>query len=377
MKKKILVLVNNLDFLISHRLDILKAAKDEGYEVIVVYGQLGKRNINTISNMGISCIQIPLISKSINPFLELRTLYSIFSIFQKLKPDIVHLITIKAYLYGGIAARLARVPAVVSAIAGLGIFFNKKKWWNLLFQKLLYFVFYFAFKHPNQKVIVQNLEDQKTLIKFICLNKNKFLLFKGSGVDLSKFSILKEENTVPKVCFASRLLYEKGVYDFINAAKIIKKKGINAEFLLAGSTDPNNPTSLNFKDLQNIKKEKAVKLLGFKKNIPQLFSKSHIICLPSFYGEGLPKVLIEAAAASRAIVTTNISGCRDALIPNKTGLLVPVKNPKKLANAIHWLIKNPKKRVAMGKLGRKLAEKEFPIKKIVQKHIKLYRDILR
>jgi glycosyltransferase involved in cell wall biosynthesis len=294
-----------------------------------------------------------------------------------LKPDIVHLITIKAYLYGGIAARLARVPAVVSAIAGLGIFFNKKKWWNLLFQKLLYFVFYFAFKHPNQKVIVQNLEDQKTLIKFICLNKNKFLLFKGSGVDLSKFSISKEENTVPKVCFASRLLYEKGVYDFINAAKIIKKKGINAEFLLAGSTDPNNPTSLNFKDLQNIKKEKAVKLLGFKKNIPQLFSKSHIICLPSFYGEGLPKVLIEAAAASRAIVTTNISGCRDALIPNKTGLLVPVKNPKKLANAIHWLIKNPKKRVAMGKLGRKLAEKEFPIKKIVQKHIKLYRDILR
>lgn len=376
MQKKILFLVNTLSFLISHRIDVIEAAKDNGYKVIVAYGELGNTKTSILSKYGVDYLQVPLKRRSINPFKEIWSFFSICRIFYKHKPDIVHLITIKAYLYGGIAARLMRVPGVVSAIAGLGIFFNKNNWLNFFFQKIVYLIFYFAFRHPNQKVIVQNLEDKKTLIKFISLNSKKILLFRGSGVKLSKFTNLKEKNDVITICCASRLLHEKGIFDFVSAAKIIKKKNINAKFLLAGDLDPDNPTSLNNQDLQNIIEEKVVEVLGYQKDIPALYARSHIICLPSFYGEGLPKALIEAAAASRAVVTTDIPGCRDAIILNKTGLLVPAKDPQKLADALQWLIENPKERYEMGKAGRKFAEKEFSIEKIVQNHLNIYQELI-
>ena len=376
MQKKILILVNTLSFLISHRIDVIKAAQDNGYKVVIAYGELGNTTTSILSKYGVDYLQVPLKRRTINPFKEIWSLFSICKIFYKHKPDIVHLITIKAYLYGGIAARIMGVPGVISAIAGLGIFFNKNNWWNFLFQKIFFLIFYFAFNHPNQKVIVQNLEDKKTLIKFISLNSKKILLFRGSGVKLSKFTNLKEKNDVITISCASRLLYEKGIFDFVSAAKIIKKKNINAKFLLAGDLDPDNPTSLNNQDLQNIIEEKVVEVLGYQKDIPALYARSHIICLPSFYGEGLPKALIEAAAASRAVVTTDIPGCRDAIILNKTGLLVPAKDPQKLADALQWLIENPKERYEMGKAGRKFAEKEFPIEKIVQNHLNIYQELI-
>jgi len=376
MQKKILILVNTLSFLISHRIDVIKAAQENGYKVVIAYGELGNTKTSILSKYGVDYLQVPLKRRSINPFKEIWSFFSICKIFYQHKPDIVHLITIKAYLYGGIAARIMGVPGVISAIAGLGIFFNKNNWWNFLFQKIFFLIFNFAFNHPNQKVIVQNLEDKKTLIKFISLNSKKILLFRGSGVKLSKFTNLKEKNDIITICCASRLLYEKGIFDFVSAAKIIKKKNINAKFLLAGDLDPDNPTSLNDQDLQNIIEEKVVEVLGYQRDIPSLYARSHIICLPSFYGEGLPKALIEAAAASRAVVTTDIPGCRDAIILNKTGLLVPAKDPQKLADALQWLIENPKERYEMGKAGRKFAEKEFPIEKIVQNHLNIYQELI-
>ena len=144
---------------------------------------------------------------------------------------------------------------------------------------------------------------------------------------------------------------------------------------MAGKVDPFNKYSLKKKDLIEIQKKKIVEVLGHQTDIPNLFWKSHIICLPSYYGEGLPKVLIEAAAAQRAVITTNHPGCRDAIIPNKTGILVPIKNPTKLANAIQYLIENYKVRISMGLAGRDLAEREFNIEKIVNKHAKIYTEL--
>ena len=163
--------------------------------------------------------------------------------------------------------------------------------------------------------------------------------------------------------------------DYVSAAKLIYNRGFKVKFLLAGDLDPGNPTSLKESDLLKIKKDKIIQLLGYQRDIPSLFARSHIICLPS-YGEGLPKTLVEAAAASRAIITTNSPGCRDAIIPNKTGLIVPEKNPEKLADALQWLIENPKKIIAMGKEGRKLAEKEYQIEMIIQKHLSIYKYLL-
>jgi glycosyltransferase involved in cell wall biosynthesis len=376
MKKTILILVNDLSFLISHRYDIVIAARKKGYQIKIAYGELGNSTTKIFLNKDIECFKVFLQRNSINPLIELFSLFSIWRIFYRLNPDLVHLITIKAYLYGGIAARFTKVPSVLSSIAGLGIFFDQKKNFNFFLQKLLYQVFHFAFNHPNQRVIVQNLDDKKILINWGVIDKKKILLFPGSGEDLSKYTKFTEPKNVTTICFASRLLRNKGVFDYISAAKIIKKKGIKVKFLLAGSLDLGNPTSLTKKELEDIVKEKVVEVLGNQKDIPKLYAKTNIVCLPSFYGEGLPKTLIEAASAGRAIVTTDHPGCRDAIISNKTGLLVPVKNPQKLADALEWLIEHPQERIEMGKAGRKFAKKKFAIEKIIQGHLDTYENLL-
>lgn len=377
MKKKIFFLVNTLSFFISHRLDIAIAAKKNNFIVQIGYGEIGNTKLSILEKKGIELYKLPLERKSFNPFTEIKTLLSIINIFKKTRPDIVHLVTIKAYLYGGIAAKLLRVPCVVSAIAGFGILTNKKKINKSILIKFLYPFFLIAFNHPNQVLIVQNSHDKRVAIKFYGINSKKIILFRGSGIRISNFTNLIEVKNTITICLASRLLIEKGIFDFVSAVKILIRRGYKAKFILAGDIDPGNPSSLNKNDLIKITNEKMIDVLGFHKDIPELFSQSHIVCLPSYYGEGLPKVLMEAAAAGRAIVTTDVPGCRDAIIPNKTGLLVPPKEPEKLADAIQWLIDNPKNRIAMGKAAREFAKKEFKIEKIIEEHLKVYQGLLK
>lgn len=376
MKKKIFFLVNTLSFFISHRLELAIAAKNNNFIVQIGYGEIGNTKLSILEKMGIELYKLPLERKSFNPFTEIKTLLSIIKIFKKIKPDIVHLVTIKAYLYGGIAARLLKVPCVVSAIAGFGIFYKNEQIKITILKKFLYPIFLIAFNHPNQVLIVQNSYDKRVAIKYYGINAKKLVLFRGSGIQLSNFTNLIEVKNTVTICLASRLLIEKGIFDFVSAAKILNRRGYKAKFILAGNIDQGNPSSLNKKDLMKISKGNTIDVIGFHKDIPELFSKSHIICLPSYYGEGLPKVLMEAAAAGRAIVTTDVPGCRDAIIPNKTGLIVPPKKPEKLADALQWLIDNPSIRVSMGKAARELAIKEFKIEKIIEKHLNVYQDLL-
>ena len=373
--KKLLILVNNLSFFISHRLMIAKAAINKEFDVVIGYGELGDANINLLKQIGLKIAHIPMYRSGINIFKEFRTLIYIWKFFRKEKPDIVHLITIKPYLYGGVISRLAGVPAVVSAVSGLGTVFISKNFMFRLLRLFLYPVYKLAFNHLNQKIIIQNSDDFKALVEWGVLNPLKTKILRGSGVKIENFINLEEPKGLPVICFASRFLRDKGIYEFILAAKLLKEKGVNARFCLAGELDPNNPTSLNIDELNNIKKDKVVEILGYQKNIQDLYAKSHIICLPS-YREGLPKSLIEAAAASRAVVTTDVPGCREVIIPKKTGLLVPVKDSQKLAEALQWLIEHPLERIEMGKAGRKLAENEFLIEKIVQNHLDIYNELL-
>ena len=171
------------------------------------------------------------------------------------------------------------------------------------------------------------------------------------------------------------MLRDKGVFEFIEAARLIHARGFDAEFHFIGDIDPGNPTTVTELDLEHWAQEGHVKLLGFRDDIPQQYAESHIVCLPS-YREGLPKSLIEAAACGRGVVTTDVPGCRDAIEPDVTGFLVPPKDAVALANAIHKLIENPELRYEMGQNGRRLAEREFTIEKIVDEHLKIYRELL-
>jgi glycosyltransferase involved in cell wall biosynthesis len=265
---------------------------------------------------------------------------------------------------------------LVSAVSGLGTLFVHKDFKSKLLRLILYPFYRLAFNHVNQKVIVQNKQDAEILVQWGVLNPSKIKLIKGSGVNLKNFKNFDEPNGTLVVTFAARLLRDKGVYEFVEAARLLKQKGVRARFWVAGDLDVKNPTGLNINDLNKLKTAGYVEILGHQKDIPELYARSHIVCLPSYYREGLPKALIEAAAAGRAVVTTDVAGCRDAVIPNKTGLLVPAKDPQKLANALQWLLEHPQERIAMGKEARKFAEKEFSIDTVVQNHLHIYQDLL-
>lgn len=374
MNKTLLILVSHLSFFISHRLELAISAKNLGYNVKVAFGELDT-DISYLTKNGFENFHVPIQRGGTNIFRDFKSLYFIWSLFRKVRPDIVHLVSIKPYLYGGIIARLSRVPCVVSAVSGLGSLFIHEDFISRFLRLLIYPFYQIAFNHPNQKVIVQNQEDANLLVKWGVLNLKKVRLIRGSGVKIENFTNLKEKDKIPTVCFASRLILDKGVYDYVSAARLIQKRGVKAKFFLAGEIDNRNPTALKKNDLIDLKKDKNIEFIGYQKNIPLLYSNCHIVCLPS-YREGLPKALLEAAAASRAVVTTDVPGCRDAIISNKTGLLVPIKNPVMLANSLQWLIENPIERVQMGKAGRELAEKEFRIEIIIKKHLNIYKELL-
>lgn len=373
--KKILFIVNYLSFFITHRLQIAETLIEKGFEVFIGYGELRGADIKILVNKGIKLSFIPMQPGSINFIKDLKTLYKIWSCFKKIKPDIIHLITIKPYLYGGIISRFTDSPCLVSSVTGLGTLFVSTNLKIKFLRIFLYPFFKFAFSHFNQKVILQNEEDINEFVKWGVLDHSKVELIKGSGVDLKNFRDHDKSSIITRVCFAARLIKDKGVYEFVSAAKLLKERGVKAQFLLAGDLDKNNPTGLNIIDLKKIINDGHVKFIGYQKDISKLYANSDIVCLPS-YREGFPKSLIEAAAASRPIVTTDVAGCRDSIIPNKTGLLVQKKNHIELANAIQWLIENPKKRIEMGKAGRKLAEKKFSVKIVVKKHLKIYKNLL-
>lgn len=374
---KLLILVNDLSYFLSHRLSIAQAAVVAGYEVAIGYGELGVVDPEVLVQIDFPTYIVPIKRGGTNLLEELRSLYSIWKLYRVLRPDIVHLVTIKPYLYGGLVAQLLNMPGVVSAVAGFGSLFIRTDLRSRLFRGLLYPFYRLAFAHSNQRVIVQNKVDASVLVNWGVCDSQKIRLLPGSGVDLSAFKQLKEVNGVPTVCFAARLLRDKGVFDFVAAARLLLARGVVARFWVAGDTDTKNPTGLTHSELQSLRDECVVEVLGYQKDIPALYAQSHIVCLPSFYGEGIPKALIEAAAACRAIVTTDHPGCRDAIIPNKSGLLVPINNPEKLADALQFLIEHPAERAAMGKAGRRLAEKEFGIEKIVQGHLDIYEELLK
>ena len=373
MGLKVLFVVNDFDFFISHRLSIAKRARDEGFEVWVAApgeppGELAEPGLKTVS--------ISLSRGGTNPFNEARSLWALYSLFRWLNPDLVHLVTIKPVLYGGMMARLARVPAVVSAISGLGTIFVSDGQRAGGMRRAVQAMYRLALGHPNQTVILQNVNDQDALIRLGGLRAEKAVMIRGSGVDLAQMPWREESPGVPIVVFAARLLQHKGVDEFVAAARELRARGVSARFWLVGDPDPGNPYSVGLRKVAAWAEEGAVEVLGRRSDVPELYARAHVVTLPSYYGEGLPKTLIEAAACGRAIVTTDHPGCRDAIKAGVTGLLVPVRDVGALADALQALLEDPERRQAMGRAGRALAEREFAVGTVVEGHLGIYRRLL-
>lgn len=265
---------------------------------------------------------------------------------------------------------------MVAAISGLGTVFVDRDQKRAWIRRGVEWLYKLALGHPNAKVIFQNPDDLAALTDMGAVSKDKSALIRGSGVSLASCPMRPEPEGVPVVTMAARLLRDKGVEQFVEAARLLRARGVIAQFWLAGSPDPGNVTSVSRMTVDEWLAEGVVTPLGHVGDVAGLFAKSNVVVLPS-YREGLPKVLIEAAACGRAVVTTDVPGCRDAITPDVTGLLVPVRDAQKLADAIEVLIENPVRRVAMGKQGRALAEREFTIEHVVNEHLAIYQDLLK
>lgn len=374
MSKKIILVLNGVTYFISHRLPIAVELKRQGCEVHIVCPDAKPADFD---QHGFTYHQIEISRKGMNPLAELMVIVKLHRLFKQVKPDLVHLVTIKPYLYGGIAARLAGVPGVVSAVAGLGIAFSQSSLKTKLLRTVLYPLFRLAFGHNNQNVIFQNNDDKQALLDWINLPNNKTTVIRGAGADLNQYPYLPEpENNPPIIAFAARLLKDKGVEQFVEASRILQQRDVAAKFWLIGEPDAGNANTITQQQLNDWQQAGLVECLGYRTDIPQLFSKANIVSLPSYYGEGLPKVLIEAAACGRAVVTTDWPGCRDAITPDETGLLVPVKNSAALADAIQKLVEDKALRENMGAAGRKLAEEVFDVNKVVEQHLHIYSTLL-
>jgi glycosyltransferase involved in cell wall biosynthesis len=370
---KLLFVVNQLGFFKSHRLPLALAAQAKGFQVHIATAPSDATA--EIVALGLTHHAVPLQRGGFNPLSDLRLLWSLACLFLRLRPRVVHLVTIKPVIYGGIAARCMRIPGVIMAISGLGFVFIQKGGWSRVLQIFVQQLYRLATGGNRVRVIFQNQDDCEIFKAFTHLREQQTLLIPGSGVPLSLYRYSPEPMGCVVVTMAARLLIDKGVFEFIAAAEQLQARGIVARFFLAGDLDPDNPSACTADDLRRWREDGVVELLGHCADIPALFSSSHIVVLPS-YREGMPKVLLEAAACGRAVVTTDVAGCRDAIEPGITGLLVAARDASGLANAIQSLILDRPTRQAMGQAGRRKAEREFDIAQVVSRHLQLYAEMI-
>ncbi|WP_300494090.1 glycosyltransferase family 4 protein [Marinobacter sp.] len=371
--KKILFVVNVPEFFLSHRLPIALAARDAGYEVHVATA--AGEAVQEIRRLGLEHHTVAIARSGQNPLAELSSITSLYRLLRALKPNLVHLVTIKPVLYGGIAARLAGVSAVVAAVSGLGTVFVAQSAAARARRELVSGLYRWAFSHQRLAVIFQNPDDRDGLLAIGALKKEQVRMICGSGVNLANYSFLQEPGGIPVVVMAARLLRDKGVYEFVESAQLLRARGVQVVMRLIGAPDPGNPTSVEQVELDKWAAEGVVELPGYRSDIARQYAAANIVCLPS-YREGLPKGLVEAAACGRAVVTTDVPGCRDAIEPDVTGVLVPVKSAGALADRLQALIEAPEERMRMGKAGRELAERAFSIDRIVNQHLAIYKELL-
>jgi glycosyltransferase involved in cell wall biosynthesis len=371
--KTIVYFVTEDWYFCSHRLQLAIAAKEAGYSVYVI------TRVNShgaeIEAAGLNLVPVTLSRRSKNPIVEAIFIRKLIRIYKDICPDIVHHVAIKPVIYGSIAARLAGIQNVVNAMAGLGFLFSSGQPTARLFRPAINFLFGLLLNNNRTTVILQNPDDVDVLCGSGTRHRRRVRLIRGSGVDTDVYGYEAEPNEVPIVLLASRLLWDKGVGEFVAAARTIRRSGIDARFVLAGDNDDENPGSISTAQLKEWNDEGAVECWGHCTNMPNIFAGIHIVCLPTAYGEGVPKVLIEAASCGRPIVATDAPGCREIVIDGKNGILVPVNDTEALSTAIRKLLHSPLLRKSMGEFGRQLVEAQFSLERVNRETLAVYESV--
>jgi glycosyltransferase involved in cell wall biosynthesis len=371
VNKKIIFVSNTSWYLFNFRLELMKTLMGKGYEVIAVapYDEY----VAKLKEEGFRFISVEMDRKKLNPAKDLKFFRNLYKIYKKEKPQIVVHYTTKPNICGAIAAKLTKVKCI-NTVTGLGWLFIEDNW----FSKLAKFLYRISFKFP-EKIFFQNEDDLKFFVKNRLVNEPKTILIKGSGVDIDYFhpdyckEFKKDDSII--FLFLGRLLRDKGVGEFADAASILKNKYPDAKFWILGNIDKGNPAGITREKLREWEKLESIEYLGFVDDVRQVICLSDVIVLPS-YREGIPRSLLEAASMEKPIITTNSIGCKEVVEESINGFLVPVKDSKALAGAMKRMIEiGEDRRKQMGKAGRQKMLEEFDEKTVIARYLEIIETI--
>jgi glycosyltransferase involved in cell wall biosynthesis len=383
--KRIAYVVNHVAFFVSHRLPLAIGARHSGFGVRLFTGQAGSQEMELVAQVQLKAAEVEhqraiFSSAGMNPLVELLGVLQLVYFMLWYKPDVVHCASPKGVLYGGIAARLCGVRGLVLAISGMGYAYTQGTGQGgaRVFVRWVYDALAgFAFHHPNVHVIVQNQDDYQSFIENGLVDAGRVTLVPGSGVDLSLFEGCNPARKVPMVLLPARMLKDKGIIEFVDAARQLKAVAPEWRFVLAGAAGYDNPSAISLEQLQAWQTEGCVEWLGHVDDMTQLFREAAIVCLPSYYREGMPKALLEAAAAGCAVVTTDMPGCREAVVPGVTGDLVQARDSGSLVKALLSLIKDEQRQRSYGAKGQERAKAIFSVASVISQTLNIYDRVLR
>jgi len=349
MSKKILYVDNRVKYVLSHRIPWLEGARDAGLDVHVT--TLTDGPSSRIEDAGFAYHDIAESGRSDNPLRELQLIVRLYRLYRELQPEIIHHITLRSILYGGVAAALLRGPTVVNGVTGLGYLFSAHDLKVRLLRAAVLWALRFL---PRRRMVYlfQNPDDQQLFQRHRIVDPASSVLIKGSGVDTDAFEAREEAPGPPVVLFPARMLWHKGVQAFVDAARMLEKNETDIRFVMVGDTDADNPAGVSAAQLRQWEGEGILEWWGYQENMADVFAQSHIVCLPSAYREGVPKVLIEAASCGRPIVTTDMPGCREIVRDGENGILVPPRDGSAVARAVRRLVDDRELRRKMGERGR-------------------------
>lgn len=372
---KIIFFANTDWYLWNFRRSLALAAQAAGYEVLLVspVGDYGQR----FSPLGLKWRRIKMERRSLNVFHEVAVLWRLFRMFRHERPTIVHGFTLKCAIYAGLAGRAAGVPVRVAAVTGLGYVFTSQDLRARLLRPVVKWMLRLSLGGKNAKLILQNSDDQLLFLNAGLVAPNNIRLIQGSGVDCARFTLAPDgargTAAPPVVLLAARLLWDKGIHEYVDAARALRARGVRARFLLAGTADTGNPAAVPEAAIRQWVRAGLVEWLGHVDDMVALFRSVDIVALPS-YREGLPKSLIEAAACELALVTSDAPGCREVVDDGVNGLLVAPRNAHALAAALERLITSRELRLRLGRAARAKALAQFDEKIVIAKTLAVYQE---
>lgn len=376
---KFMFFANTDWYLYNFRLSTALHLKQQGAEVVMMSppGSFGPR----FAEHGIRWVTLPLMDRaSLNPARELLTLRQATQALAEERPDLLHNFTVKCAVYGALAARFARVPAVVNAVAGMGYVFTSNSAMASALRPVVKVLMRGTLGAGNSRLILQNPDDATAFVDSRLVPEHHIRLIRSSGVDTKRFAPAERGDASPqplRVLLAARLLWEKGVREFVDAAALVKTRGCEMEFLLAGTPDPGNPRSVDARYVEGWVNSGLVKWLGHVEDMPALLRSVDVMALPSYYREGVPKSLIEGAACGLALVTTDLPGCREVVSRHGVDGLHVV--PRDAASLAELLIGLHQDRALMRRLGdcaRRKALSDFDEKLVITRTLEVYDELL-